>query len=123
MTLKCGSPYYQRGTVKLYKQTSILFINNKMKLNPDNCKALMITANDISWLEELPLSKFYYTLGDNIIDYSLHERDLGVNVNSKMNFEEHQRTLINKAYQLFGITKLNVTAILSLIDNASAVYI
>ena len=82
-------------------------IDNKMKLNPDKCKAIMITANDISWLEELPLSKFYCTLTDNIIDYSLHERDLGVNVNSKMNFEEHQRTLINKAYQLFGITKRN----------------
>ena len=66
------------------------YIDNKMKLNPDKCKALMITANDISWFEELPLSKFYYTIGDNIIDYSLHERDLGVNVNSKMNFEEHQ---------------------------------
>ena len=80
-------------------------IDNKMKLNPEKCKALTITTNDISWIEELPLTKFYYTLGDNIIDYSMNERDLGVNVNVKMNFEEHQTSLINKAYQLFGITK------------------
>ena len=70
----------QTGINSLYKWC----IDNKLKLNPDKRKAIMITANDISWLEELPLSKFYYTLGDNINDYSLHERDLGVNVNSKM---------------------------------------
>ena len=80
-------------------------IDNKMKLNPEKCKALTIITNDISWIEELPLTKFYYTLGDNIIDYSMNERDLGVNFNVKMNFEEHQISLINKAYQLFGITK------------------
>ena len=52
-----------------------------------------------------PLSKFFYTFGNSILDYSINERDLGVNVNIKINFEEHQASLINKAHQLFGITK------------------
>ena len=59
----------------------------------------------LTWLEELPLSKFFYTIGNSILDYSNNERDLGVNVNIKINFEEHQASLINKAHQLFGITK------------------
>ena len=80
-------------------------VDNKMKLNREKCKALMITAADTTWLEELPLSKFFYTIGNSIFDYAINERDLGVNVNIKINFEEHQASLINKAHQLFGITK------------------
>ena len=76
-----------------------------MKLNDEKCKALMITANDASWIDELPLSKYYYTLGRSILDYSMNERDLGVNISTKINFEEHQVSLICKAFQLFGITK------------------
>ena len=76
-----------------------------MKFNREKCKALMITAADTTWHEELPLSKFFYTIGNSILDYSINERDLGVNVNIKINFEEHQASLINKAHQLFGITK------------------
>ena len=79
--------------------------DNKMKLNREKCKALIITAADTTWLEELPLSKFFYTIGNSILDYSINERDLGVNVNININFEEHQASLINKAHQLFGITK------------------
>ena len=67
----------------------------------------MITANDTSWIDELPLSKYYYTLGSNILDYSMNELDLGVNISTKINFEEHQVSLISKAFQLFGITKRN----------------
>ena len=55
-----------------------------MKLNRKKCKALMITVTDTAWLEELPLSKFDYTLGNNILDYSTNERDLGVNVNKTL---------------------------------------
>ena len=76
-----------------------------MKLNREKCKALMITAADTTWLEELPLSKFFYIIGNSILDYSIYERYLGVNVNIKTNFEENQASLINKAHQLFGITK------------------
>ena len=78
-----------------------------MKLSDEKCKVLMITANDTSWIDELPLSKYYYTLGSSILDYSMRERDLGVNISTKINFEEHQVSLISKAFQLFGITKRN----------------
>ena len=58
-----------------------------MKFNADNCKALTITATDYLWTDELPLSKFFYTLGDKIIDYVSQERDLGVIINSKLLLE------------------------------------
>ena len=51
------------------------------------------------------LSKFFYTLGDKIIDYVSQERDLGVITNSKLNFEDHHKAIISKAYQYFGLTK------------------
>ena len=80
-------------------------VQNKMKFNADKCKALTITATDYLWTDELPLSKFFYTLGDKIIDYVSQERDLGIIINSKLNFEDHHKAIISKAYQYLGLTK------------------
>ena len=80
-------------------------VQNKMKFNEDKCKALTITATDYLWTDELPLSKFFYTLGDKIIDYISQERDLGVIINSKLNFEDHHKAIISKAYQYLGLIK------------------
>ena len=71
----------------------------------DWCVQNKITVTDYLWTDELPLSKFFYTLGDKIIDYVSQERDLGVIINSKLNFEDHHKEIISKAYQYLGLTK------------------
>ena len=50
-------------------------------------------------------SKFFYSLNDKIIDYTCEERDLGIVVNPKFNFEGHRQAIITKAYQFLGLTK------------------
>ena len=56
-------------------------------------------------MNELPFSKFFYSLNDKIIDYTCQERDLGILVNPKFNFEHHRQAIITKAYQFLGLTK------------------
>ena len=82
-------------------------IDNKMKFNINKCHALTVTATNYLQLlmNELPFSKFFYSLNDKIIDYTCEERDLGILVNPKFNFEDHRQAIITKAYQFLGLTK------------------
>ena len=79
--------------------------NNKMNFNNEKCHALAVKATDYLLTDELPFSTFFYSLDDNIIDYSYQERDLGVLINSKFNFIDHHQAIITKAYQFLGLTK------------------
>ena len=84
-------------------------IDNKMKFNINKCHALTVTTTNYLQvqllLNELPFSKFFYSLNDKIIDYTCEERDLGILVNPKFNFEDHRQAIITKAYQFLGLTK------------------
>ena len=55
-----------------------------MKFHPDKCKVLRITDERI--LHTLPFDRFPYCLGDTFLDYVASEKDLGVYVNSKLNW-------------------------------------
>ena len=79
--------------------------NNKMNFNNEKCHALAVKATDYLLTDELPFSTFFYSLDDNIIDYSYQERDLGVLMNSKFSFIDHHQAIITKAYQFLGLTK------------------
>ena len=79
--------------------------DNKMSFNIEKCHALTIKATDYLLIDELPFSKIFYFLDDKIIDYSLQERDLGIIMNAKLNFEDHHQAIITKAYQFLGLTK------------------
>ena len=78
-----------------------------MKFNINKCHALTVTATNYLKLlmNELPFSKFFYSLNHKIIDYTCQERDLGILVNPKFNFEDHRQAIITKAYQFLGLTK------------------
>ena len=56
-----------------------------MRFNPSKCKVVSINSKsshcNLEYLSLLPLSRFNYTLGDNILDYEANERDLGVIIN------------------------------------------
>ena len=63
--------------------------NNKTNFNNEKCHALAVKATDYLLTDELPFSTFFYSLDNNIIDYSYQERDRGVLMNSKFNFIDH----------------------------------
>ena len=79
--------------------------NNKMNFNTEKCHVLAVKVTEYLLTDELPLSTFFYSLDDRIIDYSYQERDLGVLINSKFNFADHHQAIIIKAYQFLGLTK------------------
>ena len=76
-----------------------------MSFNIEKCHALTVKATDYLLTDELPFSKIFYFLDDKIIDYSLQQRDLGIIMNAKLNFQDHHQAIITKAYQLLGLTK------------------
>ena len=60
-----------------------------MKFNINKCHALTVTETNCLLIDELPFSKFFYILNDKIIDYTCEERNLGILMNPKFNFEDH----------------------------------
>ena len=95
----------------LVLQNDIDYLNkwchdNLMKFHPKKCKVLSIKFNrKSSLLESLPMSKFSYQLGNSILDYEDSENDLGVTVNKKFSWLDHQSLIISKAAQMLGLTK------------------
>ena len=63
--------------------------DNKMSFNIEKYHALTVKATDYLLTDELPFSKTFYFLDDKIIDYSLQQRDLGIIMNAKLNFQDH----------------------------------
>ena len=80
-------------------------ILNKMRFHPGKCKVVQIHNNEPLRTRELPLAKHYYTLNSDIIEFTDLEKDLGVLVNSRFKWDDHQKTVLNKAHQMLGITK------------------
>ena len=80
-------------------------INNKMKFHPLKCKVLSVANRPPLLMGILPCVQYHYTLGDNLLDYADSERDLGVDINSKLNFNEHCNRIISKANRQLGLTK------------------
>ena len=80
-------------------------IENKMNFHPQKCKALSVATRPPALLGILPNIQYFYTLGNNIMDYVESEKDLGVDINSKLNFTDQCDRLYSKANQQFGLTK------------------
>ena len=80
-------------------------IKNKMRFNATKCKVPQIHNNEPLCTRELPLAKYFYNINNEIIDFTESEKDLGVWVNSKFKWDQHQQNNLNKAHQMLGITK------------------
>ena len=80
-------------------------ILNKMRFHPGKCKVVQIHNNEPLCTRKLPLAKHYYTLNSDIIEFTDLEKYLGVLVNSRFKWDDHQKTVLNKAHQMLGITK------------------
>ena len=73
-------------------------INNNMKFNSDKCKVLAVTKSEPMFINELPFCKYPYTLGQDILDYTSCERDLGIWINERLDWHEHHNYLLKKSY-------------------------
>ena len=77
-----------------------------MKFHLQKCKSLSI-ANRKSPVGMLPVPfiKFQYFLGDDPLDYTESEKDLGVIVETNFRFNSHLDKILSKAKQQFGLTR------------------
>ena len=80
-------------------------LENKMNFHPDKCKVVSVANRLPPLLGILPNIQYFYSLGDNILDYVDCEKDLGVDINPTLNFGEQCERLLAKANQQFGLTK------------------
>ena len=80
-------------------------IENKMNFHPQKCKVVSVAIRPPPLLDILPDIQYFYTLGRDLLDYVVSEKDLGVDINSRFNFSEHCDRILSKANQQFGLTK------------------
>ena len=78
---------------------------NKMNFHPQKCKVVSVANRPPPLLGILPHIQYFYVLGNDILVYADGERDLGVDINTKLNFGEQCDRLLSKANQQFGLTK------------------
>ena len=79
--------------------------NNKLHFNIGKCKVLSVANRPNPLLGILPHIQFWYFLGENLLEYTDHEKDLGVNVNTKLNWSDHCNKIYSKANQMLGLTR------------------
>ena len=79
-------------------------VRNKMRFHPAKCKALSVTMQR-NILDNLPFNVFLYELNHTTIDYIYSQTDLGVEVNSRLNFNEHCHKLLSKASSNLGLLR------------------
>ena len=72
---------------------------NKMVFHPSKSKVLSITNSNNSD------NSFIYSIGARPIDYTDSEKDLGININGKLNWTEHCNAIYSKANQKLGLLK------------------
>ena len=80
-------------------------IANKMKFHPSKCKVVSVAQRKPLYLGILPNIQFIYFMGEDPLEYAECETDLGIDINSKLNFNIQCDKLLTKANKIFGLTK------------------
>ena len=81
-------------------------IRNKMVFHPNKCKVLSVARQPPPLMGILPDIQFSYQLGENLLDYTESEKDLGVDITTKLNWNiMHCDRIHSKTNQMLGLTK------------------
>ncbi len=80
-------------------------IQNKMRFHPSKCKVLSVSMFRPPYIDSLPFIQYFYSLGSSLLDYTSSEKDLGILMNSTLNFNDQANSLYNKANQKLGMLK------------------
>ena len=75
---------------------------NGMKFHPQKCKVLTVSLRRQIY-NVLSFDRFSYELGDDTLDYVSEEKDLGIIVTNKLNWEQHQNYVISNASRQLGL--------------------
>ena len=91
-------------------QRDITYLNewakrNKMNFHSQKCKVVSVSHREPPLLGILPYIQYYYSLGECLLDYADNEKDLGVDINKKLNFSDQCTRLLSRANQIFGLTR------------------
>ena len=97
----------QNDIDKLYKWS----VDNGMNFHPDKCKVLAVTNKRLTY--ELPFYEHFYSLNGVLLDYVDTEKDLGVILNSTLNWKAHCVALACKANQRLGFVRRTCHFIMS----------
>ena len=79
-------------------------MSNKMKFHPGKCKMLSVTLQR-NILDNLPFNVFSYEINNNIIDQTVLQTDLGMDINPKLLWGTHCDSLVAKANSKLGLLK------------------
>ena len=82
-------------------------LRNKMKFHPSKCKVLSVAKSCPPLIDVLPGIQYFYSMGDTILDYADSEKDLGIIMNTSLNFTDQANFLYGKANQKLGMLKRN----------------
>ena len=75
---------------------------NGMKFHPQKCKVLTVSLRRQIY-NVLSFDRFSCELGDDTLDYVSEEKDLGIIVTNKLNWEQQQNYVISKASRQLGL--------------------
>ena len=78
-------------------------IKNLMNFNLEKCKAMAITNKCLD--HPLPFYEFFYHLGDEILDFTSCEKDLGVICDHKLSWNSQCDSVIAKAASQFNFVR------------------
>ena len=99
---------YESDNLCLQKDIDYLHdwsIRNKMQFHPKKCKVLSVAITRPIFCGVLPFTQFVYSLGENLLDYVDSEIDLGVTVNSFLDWTEQCSKVCSKANQMLGLSR------------------
>ena len=95
---------------------------NMMNFHPSKCKVLSISKVKPPLVDILPCIQHFYTMRGVLLDFTESEKDLGIIMNSTLNFNEQAESLYAKANQKFGMLKRNCHFVKD-IDKRRALYL
>ena len=70
-----------------------------LKFHPEKCIAMWVS-------NQADPPQFHYNMEGHQLNYSACEKDLGVHIDNKLNFEQHISYAINKANRVMGMAKI-----------------
>ena len=79
-------------------------VKNQMVFHPSKCKALSISKKR-NIFDNLPFNVFIYEMNGTLIDYVEAQRDLGVMVDSKLNWNSQYSMVLSNSISKLGILK------------------
>ena len=80
-------------------------IRNKMNFHPDKCKVVSVANRPPPLLGILPFVRYVYSLGESLLDQVDCEKDLGLLINSTLNFSVYCEQRLSKGRQQLGMVR------------------